>query len=381
MKQFLILFSAFLMISSAADAQGKAKITIHKNVDGEETTIEKEIDLVEGMDIDDILEEEGIDIDIDFDSSDNSRILEIIVDEESGGHPFKFHSGCHQGKRAFLGVHSGGSAEGEGALVGEVIEGTSAEDLGIKVGDIITSYNGEEISSFGDLRAAVLESEAGEEVEIILQRDGKRKKIKGNVGEKAEEGDSYMWVDGKDFHYEFDEEKLENMLEELEIELEGFRDGENFHFEFDSDDMEEWSREFSEKMEAWGEEFAEQFEDDYRTRTVVVILEDISADDLEEVNETADPKLRVDNDLDLGSLRFFPNPGDGNFELSFDSPERGDLNLMIFDSQGKKVYYEMLGDFQGRYENEIDISRRPAGNYFLQVEQGGKTYSKKIVKE
>jgi hypothetical protein len=114
---------------------------------------------------------------------------------------------------------------------------------------------------------------------------------------------------------------------------------------------------------------------------VVIIMEDISREELDEVNETADPKLSTVNDLDLGSLRFYPNPGDGNFELSFDSPEEADLNLMIFDAQGKKVYYEMLGDFQGRYENEIDISRRPAGNYYLQIEQGGKTYSKKIVKE
>jgi hypothetical protein len=54
---------------------------------------------------------------------------------------------------------------------------------------------------------------------------------------------------------------------------------------------------------------------------------------------------------------------------------------MLFDAQGRKVYYEMLGDFEGVYQNEIDISERPSGSYFLQIMQGGRTYSRKIIKQ
>ncbi|NND94241.1 MAG: PDZ domain-containing protein, partial [Flavobacteriales bacterium] len=211
MKQFLLLLSVILVFGFTANAQGKAKITIRKNVDGEETVIEKELDLEDGIDIEELLEEEGIDIDIDTDE--NSRILEIIVDEESEGTPFKFHAGCHDGKRAFLGVHSGGNSGGEGAIVGDVVEGSSADEMGIEEGDIITSFNGEDIEDFGDLRDAVLNTDPGEVVEISLKRDGKRKRIKGDVGEKSSEGNSFYWMDGNDFHYEFDEEKLQNMLE------------------------------------------------------------------------------------------------------------------------------------------------------------------------
>jgi hypothetical protein len=381
MKQYILLLSAILLMGASASAQGKAKITIRKNIDGEETVIEREMDIEEGMDIEELLLEEGVEIDFDFEENDNARILEIIVDEEMGSAPFKFQAGCHGGKRAFLGVHSGGPSEGTGARVGEVIEGSSAEEMGLQEGDLITEFNGEKISSFGELRAAVMEAEAGEEVQINLERDGKRKKVKGSIGEKDHGDNAFYWMDGNDFHYEFDEEKLSQMLEELELDLEGLEDGQNFHFEFDSDDMEAWGEEFAESMEAWSEEFGASFDENYRSRTVVIIMEDISTSEADAVNEGAEPKLSLDNDLDLGAMRFFPNPGDGNFNLSFDTPERGDLNLMIFDGEGKKVYYEMLGDFQGRYENEIDISRRPAGNYFLQIEQGGKTYSRKIVKE
>ncbi len=385
MKNFILIIAIALLNSISSYAQEKGKITIHKNVNGEETVFEKEFDSTEDIDVEELLKEYGLDINIDVDMEEGARILEIIVAEESDNEaPFRFKAGYESGSRAFLGVTSGGSSEGKGAMVGRVIEGGSAEQMGLKEGDIITQFDGEKIFNFSMLREAVREARAGENVSLKIERDGKRKNIKGTIGEKQDDDiHSFFFDNGEHEYYnEFDSEKLENMLEELEIELENL-DGQNFHFEWDGEDMEEWSKEFSEKMQAWGEAFGNSFEFDNNnsTRTVVIIVEDISKEEADAVNAQADPKLSTVNDLDLGELRFYPNPGDGQFDLSFTSNQSGDLNLMIFDSYGKKVYYEMLGDFEGRYENEIDISRRTAGSYFLQIEQGGKTYSKKIVKE
>ncbi len=385
MKNFILIIAIALLNSISSYAQEKGKITIHKNVNGEETVFEKEFDSTEDIDVEELLKEYGLDINIDVDMEEGARILEIIVAEESDNEaPFRFKAGYESGSRAFLGVTSGGSSEGKGAMVGRVIEGGSAEHMGLKEGDIITQFDGEKIFNFSMLREAVREARAGENVSLKIERDGKRKNIKGTIGEKQDDDiHSFFFDNGEHEYYnEFDSEKLENMLEELEIELENL-DGQNFHFEWDGEDMEEWSKEFSEKMQAWGEAFGNSFEFDNNnsTRTVVIIVEDISKEEADAVNAQADPKLSTVNDLDLGELRFYPNPGDGQFDLSFTSNQSGDLNLMIFDSYGKKVYYEMLGDFEGRYENEIDISRRTAGSYFLQIEQGGKTYSKKIVKE
>jgi hypothetical protein len=117
------------------------------------------------------------------------------------------------------------------------------------------------------------------------------------------------------------------------------------------------------------------------SQTVVVIMEKISPEEATKVNAQARLKLSNADDLNIDTIRFFPNPGDGRFQLTFDAPQTGDMEVLIYDMQGKKVYYEMLADFDGTYRNSIDISRREAGNYFMQIIQNGKSYSRKVIKE
>ena len=88
-----------------------------------------------------------------------------------------------------------------------------------------------------------------------------------------------------------------------------------------------------------------------------------------------------EEDLALNRIEFAPNPSDGNFSLEFDLPEEKSTRILVFDQNGRRVYEEILSNFNGSYKNQIDISSQPAGVYFLIIAQDQKQFTRKIVKQ
>ena len=75
----------------------------------------------------------------------------------------------------------------------------------------------------------------------------------------------------------------------------------------------------------------------------------------------------------------FPNPNDGVFNLQFDLPEKAETTIRIFSAAGRLLYQSNLGEFSGDFQDRIDISNNPIGTYFLQIMQGKKSLSKKVI--
>jgi len=63
---------------------------------------------------------------------------------------------------------------GNGVMVHSVVEGSPAEEAGIKAGDVILEVNSESVHKWGDMQSMVNSSEEGEEIILLLQRDGNR---------------------------------------------------------------------------------------------------------------------------------------------------------------------------------------------------------------
>lgn len=76
-----------------------------------------------------------------------------------------------------------------------------------------------------------------------------------------------------------------------------------------------------------------------------------------------------------GNLRVNPNPGNGLFEIQ--SPHKGQNEVEIFASDGRKVYAAKFSTQTFR----IDIRELPAGIYLLKVVASGKTEMHKIIKK
>ena len=69
-----------------------------------------------------------------------------------------------------------------GALVSEVMSGTAAEDAGIEPGDVIVGLDGKDVVDSRDLRTRIALSSIGDEVDIDVVRDGKRKTLGAVIG-------------------------------------------------------------------------------------------------------------------------------------------------------------------------------------------------------
>jgi putative serine protease PepD len=88
-------------------------------------------------------------------------------------------------RHAFLGV-SVISADGGGALIGQVVPGSPADDAGLQEGDVVTRMGDRAITDANDLVSAVQSAEVGATVEIEFTRDGDTRTATVTLGEHAD---------------------------------------------------------------------------------------------------------------------------------------------------------------------------------------------------
>lgn len=119
----------------------------------------------------------------------------------------------------------------KGVLVSDVVDDSPAQKAGIKRGDIIVRYRGEKVNNSAQLRDMVTSTSPGEEVNLLIIRDGKEKLVRVKIGKRPKYsriGKEEIW---KDFQFpdldwlkeEFSSEKLKQRLDRLEKEIEALR--------------------------------------------------------------------------------------------------------------------------------------------------------------
>ena len=76
-----------------------------------------------------------------------------------------------------------------------------------------------------------------------------------------------------------------------------------------------------------------------------------------------------------------PNPIiDGAFNLNFTLKEKSPVKIQIFDISGKQVYLNQLKDFNGQFNERIDLGKNLAkGTYLIQLIQNGKKLNEKLL--
>ena len=89
-------------------------------------------------------------------------------------------------ERAFLGVSSGQAAEG-GAAVGDVIADGPAARAGLRQGDRIVEIEEQPVRDPDDVSAVVNARRPGDEVQVVVERDGERRTLTVTLGEQPEQ--------------------------------------------------------------------------------------------------------------------------------------------------------------------------------------------------
>ncbi|TNF28169.1 MAG: PDZ domain-containing protein, partial [Bacteroidetes bacterium] len=227
---------------------------------------------------------------------------------------------------AFLGVTAGDKTDA-GVSLGKVIEGSSAEKMGLKAGDVITKLDGKSVKSFDDLAQVIKAKEAGDRIEVEYLRDGKKGKLNGELGKR--DGQAMEKRIMRTAPHDRGANRLTpNVVKEVKV---------------------------------------------------VIELKDCTKE--EEAMLSAPAKVDFKKELAVNKIEFAPNPSDGLFNLAFELPEKKSTRVLVFDQMGRKVYEEILNNFDGSYRNRIDISAQQSGVYFLIIAQGENQFSRKIVKQ
>jgi len=76
----------------------------------------------------------------------------------------------------------------KGVVITEVIEGTSAEKAGLERNDVIIELDGEAVEKANDLRNRVAQLKPGTKIELVILREGRRKPIEAELGQRQKEG-------------------------------------------------------------------------------------------------------------------------------------------------------------------------------------------------
>lgn len=74
----------------------------------------------------------------------------------------------------------------------------------------------------------------------------------------------------------------------------------------------------------------------------------------------------------------YPNPNNGEFTLTSDGTITGEINLVVYDIQGRIITQQSF-DASGKMEKTLRLNSPQAGIYLLQISNDGKVMTKKII--
>lgn len=79
------------------------------------------------------------------------------------------------------------------------------------------------------------------------------------------------------------------------------------------------------------------------------------------------------------SLSIYPNPNDGNFNITFTASEKSMYTLDLINSLGQLIYKEVLNDYTGTYTKKLNIPEYGKGVYTISLTNSKNETVKKII--
>jgi hypothetical protein len=90
-------------------------------------------------------------------------------------------------------------------------------------------------------------------------------------------------------------------------------------------------------------------------------------------------QLSVD-EFSLDNLSIFPNPNQGEFTIKFSANSSENISIQVFDIRGRSILNKSYKN-TGEFNQIIRLNNAQAGLYLLQINDGSRTVTKKIIVE
>lgn len=85
-------------------------------------------------------------------------------------------------------------------------------------------------------------------------------------------------------------------------------------------------------------------------------------------------------EMKMDELNFYPNPSTGKFTLEFETSDKEPVQVNVTDVNGKEVFHETVKG-EEKYKRNIELSAESKGVYIINLLQGKKKSSRKIIIE
>ncbi len=243
-------------------------------------------------------------------------------------------------KDGFFGIIQKDNDEDDGVTISPV-KGSTAAELGLQEGDIITNINGYRMLDWQDITTAINLVKPGETISVDYERNGKAMKGSKPLKSLAETKNCANCDCG-----------------EKESVVIATTPGGNWGG---------WPS--SSKSETPMPRMD--------MKNAKVSTDNITADEADELRNKG-VNLGT-NSLSVDGLRISPNASTGQFALEFNLATSGNTIVKIYNPNGRELYEYDLGSFSGKFSDNVDLGQNGPGSYFLEVTQGGKVFTKKVV--
>jgi len=112
--------------------------------------------------------------------------------------------------------------------------------------------------------------------------------------------------------------------------------------------------------------------------TTTIEVSKISDEESTAINNIEKEEIPAERQLNLKSFSAFPNPTGDNINITFQGNSEPTL-VKVTDISGKEIYKDVINNFNGIYNKDLDLSNFAKGQYILYVIQDQKIFTESII--
>ena len=316
------------------------------------------------------------------------------------------------------GVETREGISNEGVIIDEVVAKSAAEAAGLKEGDVITAIDGQAIRSFSDLTTALGQKKPDDKISINYIRSGQASQTDATLKAKTNQLHGFKWDNDYNFNFNYDYDydqqykgerpcvfigvyvnssrsrsngaKITGIIEDTPASVAQLQGG-DLITAINDVPVRNYSDLLTERNKYNpGDQVNLTISRDGAEQNVDITFkecgekEDPTKVEEQEVieNTPINPEItRASSSakLELENFRAFPNPTAGEVTVRF-SGEAVPTTISVVDISGRSLFSETLNNFDGDYNNRIDLTQAPVGTLLLTVRQGDQIFTQTLVR-
>lgn len=237
----------------------------------------------------------------------------------------------------------------------EIVDNSTAKSIGLENGDIITQINGHYMIDWKDIGIAIDNMVVGNTITVNFLRNGANMSKQGAIQSYCDTKPEY-----KKHEQVWNKYKDKNKHKNKDDDYDNDDDDNNY---FDSD------------LVITKSDYRNS--DNLNVSNIMVRISDVNSGEARNLQQRYGHQMG--SDLKINNFKLAKNTDKNLFDLTFDLPSRGETVVKIINDDGRVIYEYDLGQFSGDFSDKVDISQNGEGAYYLSIQSGVKTKTKKII--